>query len=123
MDKDKLSKDDLIGNAKIEMKLLIMGKINELSLDLKDANNKFAGKLELYLHIAKRGDIPFQENLWNLKVLNIRILEGKHLPNGYLYWCGKLDNEKENQFVSKQTKEKNFNQLCSTLDQFPFLHP
>ena len=106
MDKDKLSKDDLIGNAKIEMKLLIMGKINELSLDLKDANNKFAGKLELYLHIAKRGDIPFQENLWNQKVLNIRILEGKHLPNGYLYWCGKLDNEKENQFVSKQTKEK-----------------
>ena len=106
MDKDRLSKDDLIGNTKISMKTLIMGKINELTLSLKDENNKFSGKLVLSLHIAKRGDIPFQEKLWNQKVLNIRVLEGKHLPNGYLYWCGKLDNENENQFVSTQTKEK-----------------
>jgi hypothetical protein len=52
------------------------------------------------------GDIPFKENLWIQKVLNIRILEGKNLPNGYLYWTGKLDNEKKNQFTSRQTKEK-----------------
>ena len=106
MDKDKLSKDDLIGNTKIELKALIMGKINELNLNLKDKDNKSAGTLKVFLHVAKLGDIPFQENIWIQKVLNIRILEGKNLPNGYLYWIGKLENEKVNQFVSTQTKEK-----------------
>ena len=105
MDKDKLSKDDLIGSVKIEIKTLIMGKINELRLDLIDKTNKLAGRLKLFLHVVKIGDIPFQEKLWNQKVLNIRILEGKNLPNGYLYWIGKLENEKENQFISTQTKE------------------
>ena len=105
MDKDKLSKDDLIGSVKIELRNLIMGKINELKLNLKDKDNKFSGSLLLSLHLANLGDIPFQEKLWNQKVLNIRILEGKNLPNGFLYWTGKLENEKENQFVSTQTKE------------------
>ena len=106
MDKDKLSKDDLIGNTQIHLKMLIMGKINELELILKDGNKNLAGKLVVALHLAKLGDIPFQEKLWNQKVLNIRILEGKNLPNGFLYWTGKLEKEKENQFISKQTKEK-----------------
>ena len=106
MDKDKLSKDDLIGRAKIEIKNLIMGKINELQLDLKDEDNIFAGTIKLFLHVAQLGDIPFKEKLWIPKVLNIRILEGQNLPNLYLYLTGKLENEKENQFVSTQTKEK-----------------
>ena len=106
MDKDKLSKDDLIGSAKVEMKSLIMGKINSLELKLKDKENSITGSLSILLHVAKFGDIAFQEKLWNQKVLNIRILEGNNLPNGYLYWTGQLENEKENQFVSIQTKEK-----------------
>ena len=105
MDKDKLSKDDLIGSIKIQISTLIMGKINELKLNLRDKDNNITGSLKFSLHVAKMGDIPFKENIWNQKVLNIRILEGKNLPNGYLYWTGKLDKEKENQFISKQTKE------------------
>ena len=105
MDKDKLSKDDLIGNVKVEIRTLIMGKINELKLKLKDKYDNLAGELRLFLHVAKLGDIPFKEKIWNQKVLNIRIMEGKNLPKGYLYWIGKLENEKENQFISAQTKE------------------
>jgi hypothetical protein len=107
--KDSLSTD--ISNNEYKQTLnnrldLIMGKINELNLYLKDKENKHVGKLSLDIHIAKMGDIPFKENLWIQKVLNIRILEGKNLPNGYLYWTGKLDNEKQNQITSSQTKEK-----------------
>ena len=79
MDKDKLSKDDLIGTVKIEIKALIMGKINELKLKLKDKYDNLAGELRLFLHVAKLGDIPFKEKIWNQKVLNIRIMEGKNL--------------------------------------------
>ena len=106
MDKDKLSKDDLIGSVKVDIKTLIMGKINSLELQLRDKENSKTGSISILLHVAKFGDIAFQENLWNQKVLNIRILEGNNLPNGYLYWTGQLENEKENQFVSIQTKEK-----------------
>ena len=105
MDYDLLSTDDLIGTTQIPIKSLIFGKINELKLTLNDKDNIKTGELNILLHVAKLGDIPFEEKLWNQKVLNIRILEGNNLPNGYLYWIGSLDNEKENQFISTQKSE------------------
>ena len=102
MDYDLLSSDDLIGSVQIPMKSLIFGKINEFHLKLLDKENKNSGEIEILLHVAKMGDIPFEEKLWNQKVLNIRIMEGNNLPNGNLYWIGKLDIEKEPQFISTQ---------------------
>jgi len=102
MDYDLLSSDDLIGTIQIPIKTLIFGKINEFKLSLLDKENKKSGEIELLLHVAKLGDIPFEEKLWNQKVLNIRIMEGTNLPNGNLYWIGKLENEKEPQFISTQ---------------------
>ena len=105
MDYDLLSTDDLIGSVEVPIKSLIYGKINEFKFSLKDKEKDITGELEVLIHVAKMGDIPFEEKLWNQKVLNMRILEGNNLPNGHLYWIGKLENEKENQFISTQKAE------------------
>ena len=102
MDYDLLSSYDLIGSVQIPMKSLIFGKINEFHLKLPDKGNKNSGEIEILLHVAKMGDISFEEKLWNQKVLNIRIMKGNSLPNGNLYRIGKLDTEKEPQFISTQ---------------------
>ena len=100
MDHDKLSKDDLIGNATIEIRSLFTGRKNRLNISLYDKNKNISGTLKLIAHIMRKGDIPFQEKEWNKQVLNIRIMEGNIKNNGYLYWTGKFDNEINNQFVS-----------------------
>ena len=105
MDYDLLSSDDLIGIINIPLKSVIYGKVFPYKLKLYDKESKISGELEFIIHVAKMGDIPFEEKLWNQKVLNVRILEGTNLPNGYLYWIGKLDNEKDIQFTSSQNKE------------------
>ena len=105
MDYDLLSSDDLIGIISIPLKSVIYGKVFPYKLKLYDKESKISGELEFIIHVAKMGDIPFEEKLWNQKVLNVRILEGTNLPNGYLYWIGKLDNEKDIQFTSSQNKE------------------
>ena len=104
MDYDKLSKDDLIGNAKIEIKSLMIGRQNTLNISLYDKNKNFSGTLNLLVHVTRRGEIPFEEKIWNKQVLNIRIMEGNIKNNGYLYWTGKFDNEINNQFSSTQKK-------------------
>ena len=102
MDQDKIS-DELIGNAEIPIKTLRLGAINDLEISLNDKKNAKTGTLKISLHVAKMGDIPFEEKIWKQKVLNIRILEG-NFTKGYLYWTGRFNNEKDFQFLSTQRK-------------------
>ena len=115
MDHDILSKDDIIGSANIQIKSLILGGINNLTIPLKNKNNNKTGELKIVLYVARMGCIPFEEKIWKQKVLNIRILEG-NLSNGYLYWIGKFNNEKNNQFITTQKKG------CKWMEEYQMLY-
>ena len=80
-----------------------MGDINELNLSLNGKNGNISGSLRVLLHVAQKGDIPFAKNIWMPKVFNIRLLEAK-LPENYLFWAGKFENDKDFQFLTTQQK-------------------
>ena len=105
MDHNSIARDALIGFAAIPIKSLKIGEINELNISLNQKNGNNAGTLYLLLHVAKKGDIPFQNKIWTPLVFNIRILEGDFKEKNNLFWAGKFENDKDYQFLSTQQKE------------------
>ena len=104
MDHNAIAKDALIGFLTIPIKSLKIGEINELTTSLKQKEGIFPGSLSFRIHIAQKGDIPFQEKKWTPSVFNIRILEGNFQGGHRLYWTGKFENDKDYQFLTTQKR-------------------
>lgn len=85
-DKDKLSKDDLLGRIEIDLTSEPFGKIIE--------KEYYLGKGSVFMkwQVTEPAQSRWTENLFNVNVLNINIGKYEAIKNTYEFWRIKLDN-------------------------------
>ena len=85
-DKDKLSKDDLLGKLEIDLTSEPFGKIVEKEYYLKK------GSIFIKWQVTEPGQSRWTEKLFNVNALNINIGRYESLKSSYEFWKIKLDN-------------------------------
>ena len=85
-DKDKLSKDDLLGKLEIDLTSEKFGKVTEKEYYLEK------GSVFMKWQVTEPGQSRWTEKIFNVNVLNINIGKYESLKNSYEFWRLKLDN-------------------------------